>query len=216
MGPRHTLTYSATSLLALTIALTALIGLLWMQKHGKIISANTFTLIIGLIIIYGTITPFVGGLSVIDISNLVNRDETLTGRSVIWARLIPYVLNKPFLGHGLGGFWTNAMMEKIGNAHGHNGYLDIILNTGFIGLVFFSMFLIKNCRNAQKEMKKNFDWGVLWLCFLLITLLNNIAESSATSFRATNIVVLLFLSFTTAAGIANRKNIPLINQCHPN
>jgi O-antigen ligase len=205
MGPNHTPAYSATSLIALVIALVALIWFLRMQKHGKIISANTLTLIVGIIIVYGTITPFLGQLTIIDISSVVGRTQGLTGRAEIWAAVIPYVWDKPFLGSGFGAFLTDEMRVTIRAMHPHNGYLDIILNTGFIGLGFFSVFLIKNSRNAQREMTKNFDWGGLWLGFLLITVVNNISEISAVSFQSPNVVALLLLSFASAADIDKRS-----------
>lgn len=211
MGPKHVPTNSATSFISLTIAMTALVGLSWMKKHGKIISGLTLSLIVGSIIFYGTLTPFLGGLVGVNISEFVNRDETLTGRNIFWARLIPYVMDKPFMGYGFGGFWTDAMRDTIGEAHPHNGYLDILLNIGFIGLILISLFLIKNCWNVKKEMTKNFDRGILWLCFLIITIFHNFAEVSASSFEYTNIALLLFLGFVTAADCLKtnqNKNVP--------
>ena len=35
--------------------------------------------ITAVIIVYGTVTPFAGKLSLIDVSSVLNRDETLTG-----------------------------------------------------------------------------------------------------------------------------------------
>lgn len=204
MGPNHTPTYSATSMISLTIALIALIWFFRMQRNEKIIRVITLILIVGFII-YGTIIPFIGQLKIIDISSAVGRDQSLTGRVDTWAKVIPYVWDKPFWGCGYGAFLTDSMIETIGAYHVHNGYLDIILNIGFIGLGFFSMFLFKNCRNAQREMTKNFDWGVLWLGFLLITALSNMAEPSGSSFRQINMFLLLFLSFAAAAVSVNTK-----------
>lgn len=204
MGPYHTVNNSATSTASLAVGLTALIGFLWMQKLGKIISANTLTLIIVSIIVYGTITPFVGGLSLVDVSSTFGRDDTLTGRSDVWRILVPYALNKAFLGHGFGGFWTDAM-RNIAASHAHNGYLDVILDLGFIGLVLFSVFLFKNCRNAQREMTKNFDFGLLWFCILLMSVIQDIAESSMTSLASHNAAILMLFNITIASSSNNKK-----------
>ena len=134
-----------------------------LKKQNIIIGANVLTILLAAIIVYGTITPFVGGLMIYDPSEAFGRDETLTGRSFLWDYLVPYARQKPFLGHGFGGFWTDKMREAT-SSHAHNGYLDTILNTGFVGLLLLSIFLISNCRKAQRTMTKYFDWGVLWFC----------------------------------------------------
>lgn len=192
-GPNHTLTYSATSTASLAVGLIALIALIWLKKQNIIIGANALTILIVAIIVYGTVTPFVGGLMIYDPSEALGREETLTGRTDIWAYFVPYAMQRPLLGHGFGGFWTDTIRAAIRTNQAHNGYLDIILNTGFVGLLFLSMFLISNCRRAQKLMTQDFDWGVLWFSILLMAVVHNIAESSAISFTGLLPAVLLFM-----------------------
>jgi len=156
-----------------------------------IINSNALTIVIAAIIIYGTFTPFMGKLPLFDISGILNRDSTLTGRSNVWADLIPYAMQKPILGHGWGGFWTNDMRATL-YFPAHNGYLETILDIGFIGLFFLSIFLISNCRKAQQFMTRNFDWAILWFCLLLITVARNITES-INSFNDSLLAILLFI-----------------------
>jgi len=191
MGPNHSLTYSATAMGVLMIGLICLVGFSWLKKHNMIMNSNALTIVIAAIIIYGTFTPFMGKLPLFDISDILNRDSTLTGRSNIWADLIPYAMQKPILGHGWGGFWTNDMRATL-DFPAHNGYLETILDTGFIGLFFFSIFLISNCRKAQQFMTRNFDWGILWFCLLLITVTRNITES-INCFNDSLLAILLFM-----------------------
>ena len=162
------------------------------------------------IIVYGTITPFVGGLMIYDPSDILGREETLTGRADIWAYLINYAMQKPLLGYGFGGFWTDAIRDAT-SSHAHNGYLDIILNIGFAGLLFWSMFLIANCRKAQKLMTKDFDWGVLWFCFTLIAVIRNISESSVTSFTGLLPAILLFMLFALPHEDSEQVNLKKTN-----
>jgi exopolysaccharide production protein ExoQ len=192
MGPKHSLTYSATSTTSLAIGLTALFCFSWMKKRGKFIGANTLMVIIVAINVYGTITPFLGGLTLFDVASTLGRDETLTGRSDIWAVLVPYAIQKPFWGHGFGGFWTEAMRSST-SSHAHNGYLDIILNIGFFGLILFTMFLLSCSRKAQKVLNQDFDWGAFWICYLLMAVIHNIAESSVVGFTSGMAKILMFL-----------------------
>jgi O-antigen ligase len=71
-------------------------------------------------------------------------DDTYTGRTTLWEFSLSMIPQKPWLGYGLYNFWTteNVLgLEKPYEAawdyrnivHGHNNYLDIVLNLGVIG-----------------------------------------------------------------------------------
>ncbi|MBN1363505.1 MAG: O-antigen ligase family protein [Syntrophaceae bacterium] len=193
-GPQHILTYSATSTAALAIGLTAFIGFLWMKKRNRVIGVNTLTIIFVLIIIYGTITPFIGRLPLFDVSSTLGREETLTGRADLWEIVLPYAMQKPILGYGFGSFWTDALREEI-TSNAHNGYLDVILNLGFVGHTLFSMFFLSCCWRAQKVMITiDFDWGCFWVSCLLMAVVHNTAESSFDGFTWLMSAVNLFLA----------------------
>jgi O-antigen ligase len=164
-----------------------------MKKHGRYLGAGILMVIIVFVISYGTITPFVGKLSIIDVSSAFGRDETLTERTVIWASLVPYAMKNPLLGHGYGGFWNDKMRRET-SSHAHNGYLDTILDLGIIGVIFFSVFLVSSCKKAYSIMAYEFDWSILWICFLLMAAVHNIAESSITSLENLLVSILLFLA----------------------
>lgn len=181
MGPDHTFNYSATSTSTLVIVSVWFIGLQWLRKRNVLIGAHVLLFFIVSSICFGTLVFIFGGLIISDIASIYGRNETLTGRTDIWAYLLPYVTGAPFLGHGFGGFWTDAHREAT-SSHAHNGYLDIVLNMGFLGLLIFSAYLIQCCRKAVMLMNRNFDQACLWACLLIIIVVHNIAESTTTSF----------------------------------
>lgn len=192
MGPSHTLTYSATSTAALFIGMTAFFGLLGMKKQSRLMGANTLKIILAIIIIFGTMVPFSGGWGVSDVASILNREEHLTGRTEIWAYLIPYAMQNPILGQGYGGFWTDAHRAAT-SSHAHNGYLDIVLNLGFFGLITFSAFLLSCCRNGHRVMMQDFFWGCLSLVILFTFAVHNIAESTVTSLGGLAAASILFM-----------------------
>ncbi len=196
MGPSHTLTYSATSTAALAIGFIILLGNTNLLGKKRLINANTLTFITAIIIGFGALVPFLGGWLVSDIASYLNRSGTLTGRTDIWEYLIPHALQSPVLGYGFGGFWTDAH-RAASSSHAHNGYLDIVLNMGFVGLFLFSMYLIYCCRAACKLMIKNYDWGYLWICILLMSLVHNISESTTTSLIGIMSIFNLFMLMST-------------------
>lgn len=201
-GPQHVLTYSATSTAALAVGLMVLIGFLWMKKRNRVIGVNTLTIIFVLIIVYGTITPFIGKLTLFDVSSTLGRDETLTGRADIWAIVLPYAMQKPILGHGFSSFWTDSM-RNMSSSNAHNGYLEVILSIGLFGLFFVSMFLLSCCRKAQREQANDYDWGSLSICLLLMATVHNIGESSIDSLSSHLTAIILFLAVSATANTSN-------------
>jgi exopolysaccharide production protein ExoQ len=206
MGPRVTLTYSATSTVVLALAMFALSGLYLLRNRGSALSSKALKIFVITIIIYGSITPFLGRLSILDVSSVLNRDATLTGRSDIWASLVPFALNRPVLGHGFGGFWTSEM-RAIAMSNAHNGYLDVILNLGFAGLVFVSIFLISCCQKAHRTITEDFDWGVLFVCYLLMAVVHNIAESTISTLTSSLTAVVLFLSVSAPKAFSGLETV---------
>lgn len=198
-GPNHNISYSVTANLSLLVGLSTFIGLSWLKRKGILIGPTALAVIVAFIVIYGTVTPFVGKLALADITSSLGRDEGLTGRDEIWAELVPLTMERPILGYGFGGFWTSSAIEKARIASAHNGYLDLILNLGFVGHIFFFMFLLSCCWKANRVMNDNFDWGIYLLCYLLMAVVHNIAESSAVVLTGKILVVALMLSVSSMA-----------------
>jgi O-antigen ligase len=206
MGPQHTLTYSAASTATLAVGMAAFMGLLWLKGRGTLISVWPLTFMIIFIILYGTITPIIGRLSIIDISSILERNESLTGSGNLGV-LSTLCDGKPILGHGFGGFWTEAM-RRATSSHAHNGYLDIILHLGLMGHFLFSMFLLSSCKKAQMVMKRDFFWGSLWFCYLLMGVIHNIVETSIFEFTGPMAAILLFMQISSIDITSNHQKLP--------
>lgn len=69
--------------------------------------------------------------------------ELFSKRGMIWRPMIQAYLDNPIAGTGFGGFWElgNTKKQEFGGSwlyrvsQGHNGYLDLALQTGAIGLL---------------------------------------------------------------------------------
>lgn len=77
---------------------------------------------------------------------------SFTGRVSIWQVVFDYLGDHPFLGAGFGGFWQvgthspahdylNQQFQML-TAHSHNGYLEILVTTGPLGLVMLLLSFI--------------------------------------------------------------------------
>jgi O-antigen ligase len=191
--------YPATATIALAAGLAAFVGLLWMKKGRINLGANTLTAIMVLVIAFGTVTPFVGGSTVGGFTSPLGRDDTLTGRTDIWAGLLPIVMRQPILGCGFGGFWTTETRKIHNIDEAHNGYLDGLLELGFVGLLLLSMFLLSSCRKAHRELTHDFYWASLWICYLFMAVVHNVAESSINSLTNHMTAGLIFLAICSTA-----------------
>jgi len=198
MGPDHTPTYSATSTMALGIGLCLFLALAWANKRKVRVAPGFMAIIVGAIVVYGTITPLAGKLMFYNPSSAFGRSDTLTGRTEIWARITPIAMRSPIVGHGFGGFWNDAMREEIRESHSHNGYLEVILEIGFLGLLLWGAYMLYLGRRAASVMAADADWGILFCCLLVMGLVHNIAEATMQSLSGTFQATLLFLLMSYA------------------
>lgn len=133
-------------------------------------------------------------------TKFADRDLTFTGRSDVWEVLINDLNtnNRNLIGFGAGGYWGNepgdlqAMPKStIGDLEwarqGHNGYLDIRVMGGVIGLSLVIFFIIHFV--ALLYRKKDTESVLLFIPFIVC--INNMTESSL--FRNKHIYFLLFM-----------------------
>lgn len=120
------------------------------------------------------------------ILKLLNRDPTLTGRTDLWKAVLISIFKHPFLGYGYGAFWLGLKGEsanvilavKWAVPHAHNGFLDIWLSMGGVGLAFFGYALLKACRRIWAIILSNDLKASLWLISIVILVLTyNLDES---------------------------------------
>jgi O-antigen ligase len=86
---------------------------------------------------------------------------SLTGRTALWTELLTYVGARPLVGYGLGGFWSPAHTAYIALAlgwvvsHSHNGYLEVLLDLGLVGLTLFLIVFGAGIAQASRRLKAN-------------------------------------------------------------
>jgi O-antigen ligase len=193
-GPGIGKMLSITSLVTLFLGLGTFFGFLWMKRLKRVIGIKTLKVVIAACIVLGTASVFVGGLVVGEsITEAVGREATLTGRVEIWGKFLPLALEEPLVGHGVGGFWTEKLtkVERLNQAH--NGYLDILLDYGFVGLLLFSLFLLSSCQKAHKELSHDYNWGSIWIGFLVMGVIYSFTEATIDTFTVDLTAILVFL-----------------------
>jgi O-antigen ligase len=196
-GPGRSLSYSATANTALGVGLLVYLGFHLLKKFGKNLRVGGLMIILVSIIIFGIVAVFTSGHNIGFYVTSVGRDASLTGRTQVWASLLPIAMQRPLTGHGFGGFWTTSAREFFEIPNAHSGYLDELLSLGFVGILLVSIFLLASCRKAHRELSHNFDWGILWICFLIMAVVHNITESSIYTLADPLTAIILFLSVSS-------------------
>lgn len=114
----------------------------------------------------------------------MDKNPTLTGRTLIWQNGIERALEKPFLGYGYSGFWQDGNpwadyylklydAEHTFGFHFHNLYLQSFVNLGIFGLSFtILLFLFCFCKTVALVckhgmlMQVSFPLGIAGLYFV--------------------------------------------------
>jgi len=119
------------------------------------------------------------------------RDLTLTDRTLLWADILHNAEKSPVLGVGYGAFWVGEIgyaMYPLDNwsaktprwrpGEGHNGYLDVYVDLGVIGVALVLLVIGIAFAGALDDLQNEFELGRLRLALLVSILLNNMAEST--------------------------------------
>jgi exopolysaccharide production protein ExoQ len=113
-----------------------------------------------------------------------DRDPTMTGRTGIWDAVIVSQKN-PLLGAGYQSFWIGERILEVQRRldswfpfnQAHNGYIEIYLNLGIIGLTLLAAFMLASCRTLWRQFQHSPHMASLGLSVWLITLIHNITEA---------------------------------------
>jgi exopolysaccharide production protein ExoQ len=133
-----------------------------------------------LLLVFGSATALAATAGVASkyaaIAAFVGRDATLTGRTEIWRHVWPFILERPVLGWGYAAFWHGTQGEafKVVAAmrfiifHAHNGFLEIWLELGAVGLILFACGYLRAWRKLWPQLRKGQMERVMWMMFVLI------------------------------------------------
>jgi O-antigen ligase len=176
---------------------TLLALLLWIKKLPYFLGARAWMIIMAFVIGFGIITPIYSGSNLAAFTSILGRNETITGRTEIWKGLLNYVEERPILGLGFGSFWTTSTIEEFEVSESHNGYLEVQLELGIVGLALITIFLLSCTRMAHQKLSSDYYWGSLWISFLLMFLLHNISEATINSLARPPTAIILFLAVSS-------------------
>lgn len=192
---------AAGYILAMVLHFSVFAALVWLRFAPRLKPVHYYA-------IFGI--AIVGGVFIFSnlgfILEIFNREPNLTGRIPMWGILINnVVLRSPWIGYGFGAIWTIESF-RVGMQHavgwsfpvliGDNGFMDILMHVGLIGLALFLgvwvLAWVRSIRNAfdRRKLQDFFP-----LVFMVFTLVANISFSlflETESFVWLTMVAILF------------------------
>lgn len=148
----------------------------------------------------------------------LGRDATLSGRTEIWGVLVDKIAQRPWTGYGYSGFWQGKEGESIDvwyvsrdmPPHGHNGYLDMALDLGLVGLGLFLVNVVQGLGRSLRWLRQMpMVEGLFPILYLSALLVYNIAEDSFIGESSFNLIWLFYCYVTSAILIGQIPSQPL-------
>jgi exopolysaccharide production protein ExoQ len=147
------------------------------------------------------------------VAQALGRQGNLSGRTDIWAAVIPAVPNS-LVGAGFESFWISPGARKVWSNlaaagwwhpevlinEAHDGYIEVYLNLGWIGVSLIALILISGYRRAGRALQRDPELGGLMLAYITSTAVYSITEAG---FRMLDpIWIFLLLAIISASGVA--------------
>ena len=180
--------HSATSILSLLtgIMVMLLVERRWVNKN-----------LIGVYAILAIIVLVVAELAfgVFELAaDLTGHNATVIGRMDLWRDLLALHTN-PIFGVGFESFWLGDRLASVSETRwwhpneAHNGYLEIYLDLGLVGLLMLGGIILATYRKIRLELLRNFEWGGFRLGFLVAVVFYNCTEAT---FKGLSLVWFVF------------------------
>jgi exopolysaccharide production protein ExoQ len=187
-------THSSTAIIAFSVCAAILLALQFIRKRAD----RAKRIIVKTTIVSALFVPFVYLVfAVLDttpatmILTATGRDMTFTDRTLIWADLLHISEKRPIAGVGIGALWVGPIgyaTYPLDNwsrktpgwrpEQGHNGYIDVYVELGVIGVVLLLIVIAVGFSGALDDLQSDFAFGSLRLVILLSIVMNNITETS--------------------------------------
>ena len=112
----------------------------------------------------------------------LNRDSTLTGRTTIWHFALGMVQN-PLFGTGFESFWLGPRLARMkvlidqGVNQAHNGYIEVYLNLGWVGVTLLVIILFIGYRRILASLRSMTQAASLRLAFFIVAVAYNFTEA---------------------------------------
>ena len=187
---------SATSLVCFALGTALMLGIGFFVRRPR--PAVVHALVLGALLTGGFIMAFGGGANFV---HALGRQTNLTGRLAIWDAVVPMAPNAIF-GTGFESFWLGPRVQTLWRTfpvlhpnEAHNGYIEVYLNLGWVGVVLIALVLINGYRRATAVFQSESALGPLLVSYIVAAAIYSATEAG---FRMLD-VIWIFLLLAIAA-----------------
>ncbi len=176
---------SSTS--AIVLVLGSLLLIAESRMKGDIRKLNRIILIslAGLLVIQVLAISFLNQSLAPVFFSAAGRDSSFTGRVPLWQGLLEIGGRSPVTGYGFASFWLGPdRVEEIWSrvnwtpTTAHNGYIDIFLDLGIVGLILLLLLLAQTYRNIGRTYENAPGLSRLKIVLFTMAVFHNFTESS--------------------------------------
>lgn len=147
---------SSTGIVA-TFFLIVVMVMNYRKKEIPLLNVNFKWIFVAIIAMYVMI---IGGTTISFIHKIVvdilHRDMSFTGRTVIWKQVMHYIEQSPLFGYGEQQLWYNLRISasRSGTTYVYNLFLKMLVSFGIVGTVLFCsvFFNIKKYRGKKYQI----------------------------------------------------------------
>lgn len=143
------------------------------------------------------------------------RDATLTGRTDIWPYVLSMSAQRPILGYGYASFWeAEAIASYVQTVFqwsiptAHNGYLDVMLGLGWIGLMlliaFFCTIIFRLITRSKHLESSVIAYALPSLVYYVIF---NVVESAFFTSSGLSWIVMVTVVFLLTPGLPAIRSV---------
>jgi len=141
--------------------------------------------------------------------SLVHRSATLTDRTDVWALALS-LRDSSLIGSGFESFWLGPRLAKIwsvfkwGPMETHNGYLEIFLQLGWVGLALLGVVIATGYRTIIGDWRRNRPTASLMLAYFVVGMIYNLTEAAFFRMMAP-VWIIMLLALTNVPAVPARQ-----------
>ncbi|MGH9342979.1 MAG: O-antigen ligase family protein [Terriglobia bacterium] len=184
------------SCLSLAGAVVVMTALPWVRKRPRRVH-----LIVAAAIALPVFALFISTVGTL--VHMLGRNSTLTDRTSIWRAVLAMHTN-PWIGTGFESFWMGSRLQAVwdlsvrGIQEAHNGYLEVYINLGWIGVALLMGLIVSGYRNAFAAFRRDPNAGRIRLGFFTAAIIYCFTEAGFRMLNPTWIAFLLAILKTPA------------------
>ncbi|CAM3924009.1 O-antigen ligase family protein [Mesobacillus zeae] len=154
------------------LSLAVIVGSFLVMKFSRKLFSKLFYFVLGgnflflITYVYLARTQYADTIN--DLTMKLTSKPFFSGREEFWGDVIDFGLTSPLIGHKVG-IQLNEYMPGIKNVHVHNQYLQVFVESGFLGLFAFLLLLYFIWKAYQVNLDSHYvQWSACFLLGLLI------------------------------------------------